>query len=195
MANADTPRGLWPVGSLDGGPWNGATLRCVIPAGNGVATFIGDLVVLDGTGITDSDGYTYPTVVQGAASSTAFFGVVTSFDPDRTDLSVQYRKASTERYCQVAPASGGQLFAVQCDGAFAITDVGQTADVVVGSGSTTTGLSAMELDSSDIGTGANLHIVGVVNDPSNDVVNNSGTNANVIVRINEHTFGGDGTAV
>lgn len=193
MANADTPFGLRPVADLSGAPYNGTTVRCAILAADGTATFVGDLVKLSGTAATDTtgDGGTYPSVQQGAASDTAFFGVITSFEPLRTNLETLHRVASTLRYCNVVPATQGQLFEIQCDGAFAITDIGNTADIVVGSGSTTTGLSAMELDSSDIGTGANLQIVGFANRPDNAV----DTNANVIVRVNEHTFGGDGTGV
>lgn len=186
MANADTPFGFKAVGSLTGAPYNGATVKCAILAADGTATFIGDLVKLSGT--ADADGY--PSVQQGAASDTAFFGVIQSFDPNPADLSAKHRTASTLRTCNVVPCTQDQLFEVQCDGAFAITDVGNTADVVVGSGNTDSGLSAMELDSSDIGTGVNLQIMGFVVRPDNEI----DTNAKVLVRINENAFGGDGTA-
>lgn len=197
MANADTPFGFRPIANLTGSPYTGGTVKCAIVATDETATFIGDLVKLSGTAQTDTagDGGTYPSVVQGAAADTAFFGVITSFEPDRTDLELNYRVADTLRYCHVVPATQGQLFVVQADGNVAITDFGNTADVVVGAGNTTTGRSGMELDSSDIGTGVNLHIVGYYNAPDNDIVTGSGANSLVIVRINEHTFGGDGTGV
>jgi len=187
MANADTPNGFRPIGNLNGAPYTGATIKCSILAADETATFVGDLVKLSGTASAEG----YPSVQQGAASDTSFFGVVTSFDPAPTDIETVYRKADTLRNCNVVPASGGQLFVVQANGAFAITDVGNTADVVVGSGSTSTGLSGMELNSSDIGTGINLHILGVDQRPDNEI----DTNCDVVVRINEHTFGGDGTGV
>lgn len=188
MANADSPRGFRAVGNLAGAPWNGATVRCVLLAADATATFVGDLVRLSGT--ASSDGNAYPSVEQGAASDTDFFGVIESFEPDRTNLERKHRVASTLRECNVIPARD-TLFVVQCDGAFAITDVGNTADVVVGTGDTTSGLSAMELNSGDIGTGVNLQILGIDPRPDNAV----DTNCDVIVRINEHAFGGDGTGV
>lgn len=83
------------------------------------------------------------------------------------------------------------LFEVQVDGAFAEADVGQDADFVAGTGSTSTGNSAFELDSSDIGTGDNLHIYDYVRDGQNEV----GTNARVLVLIKEHELRGALTEV
>jgi len=186
MANADTPNGLRPFKNMDGTPYNGATMKCSILAANTVATFVGDLVVFEGSASVEG----YPSVAQGAAASTSFAGVVTSFDHDPNDLSLVYRKASTLRNCNVALASN-VIFVIQADGALLITDVGDKVDVIVAAGSTVTGLSAMELKSSDIGTGANLLILGIDERPDNAF----GTNADVVVRINEHSFGAAGTSV
>ena len=185
MANADAPAGFTPVGGLDSSPYNGGMIECAILAADATATFIGDAVKLSGT--ADADGA--PSVAQCAASDRVF-GVVAGFAADPDNLSNQYRLASTLRKCYVVPALDN-LFMVQADGAFAITDVGQMADFVVGTGDTTTGLSAMELNSTDIGTGIGLHILGVYRSPDNEI----GTNANVIVRFNESQFRGTGLAV
>lgn len=198
MANADAAFGLRPVGGLDGSPYNGATITCVIASGDGTATFIGDPVKLSGTGVTLADGRgTYPTVVQATADA-EIFGVVTSFESDKSDLSVQYRKASTQRVCQVVPALDN-LFVIQADEDIVVADLGQTADIVnslnvITAGSTITGLSGAELDSSNIGTGGNLQILGYYNSPDNDITSGL-TNQRVIVRINESSLRGDGTAV
>ena len=170
--------GLKPVYNLDGTPFNGGTIKCAIASGDSTATFIGDLVKLAGSASTEG----YPTVVQGAASDTAFFGVVTSFDPDPDNLSNQYRLADTARLCNVVPA-GNALFQIQSDGPTDVGDVGETADVVVGSGSTSTGVSGMALDDSNIGTGLNLVILGIVNRPDNDY--GTGETPDVIVKVNE----------
>jgi hypothetical protein len=191
MANADTPRGLWPINNLNGSSYNGATVKVALEDENSTATFLGDPVVLRGLSLTDNDGYSYPIVRQAAASE-EIFGVITSFEPDRTNLETKHRLASTTRYAYVVPAVQGQLFAIQCSGAFADEDFGNTADITVGSGNTTTGLSGVELDSSSIATTkVGLQIIGIVNRPDNSI----GTNADVIVRVNEHPFGGDGTGV
>ena len=65
----------------------------------------------------------------------------------------------------------------------AATDVGNNADIVVGSGSTTTGTSGMELDSSTKNTtSAQLRIVELIQTADNAI----GTNAKWLVKINEH---------
>ena len=63
----------------------------------------------------------------------------------------------------------------------------QTADVVVGTGSTTTGISGMELDASDIGTGANLMIIGFCGNSDRNQIDAAG-HAVYNVLINEHLY-------
>ena len=83
-----------------------------------------------------------------------------------------------------------QLFLVQCDAGFTAADVGKNADVIGTGGSTTTGVSTMELDSATLAVTAalNLKTVGLYNVPGNDF----GTNAVVVVKINEHVYGSAG---
>ena len=85
-----------------------------------------------------------------------------------------------------------QLFIIQNDGTSAAANYGKNADVVVGTGSTTTGVSAMELDTSTIANTAalNVKIVGLWDVPNNAV----GANAVVVVKINEHLYGSAGVA-
>ena len=85
-----------------------------------------------------------------------------------------------------------QLFIIQVDESVAQTQVGMNADVVGTGGSTTTGVSTMELDSSTIAKTAalNLKIVGLWDVPGNTY----GTNAVVVVKINEHLYGSAGVA-
>jgi hypothetical protein len=85
-----------------------------------------------------------------------------------------------------------QLFLIQCDEGFVAADVGKNADVVGTGGSTTSGISTMELDSSTLANSAalNLKVVGLYNDVNNEF----GTNAVVVVKINEHVYGSAGVA-
>ena len=85
-----------------------------------------------------------------------------------------------------------QLFLVQCDAGFVAANVGNNADVVGTGGSTTSGISTMELNSSTLATTAalNLKVVGLYNDVNNDF----GTNAVVVVKINEDVYGSTGVA-
>ena len=129
-----------------------------IPATDGTATFIGDAV--KSAGSATSDGL-YPTVAQAAAGD-AIRGIVVGFSDQpyvsvNTDnLNEKYRAASVARYAFVVD-DPDVIFEVQEDsagGSIAAASVGLSCDFVVGSGSTVTGKSAMEVDSSDVGTAA-----------------------------------------
>lgn len=175
MANADAPFGFRPINRV-GSPYSGGTIRGVFAAGDATATFIGDAVKLAGTSI---DGA--PTLAQCAAGDDVF-GVVTSFEVNPDDLGAQYRKASTQRFCQVATADD-TYFLVQDDGTIDITSAGLNANFVVGAGSTVTGYSAMEIDSTtELSTNTlDLQLVAPQNAVDND---GAAANANWIVKFN-----------
>jgi len=158
MANSDIPSGFKPVKHLLGGSWNGKANVYHIPSSNATALFKGDLV--KSTGTASADGK-YPGIVQAAAGDTVR-GVIIGFgedphvmikpdSPNRVHCPV-----STEMYALVVD-DPYVIFEAQEDSvgaAIAVTAVGNSIDVVVGSGSTTTGLSGMELDSSTAVAGA-----------------------------------------
>lgn len=175
MANTDAPMGFRPI-NRDGSPYNGATVRCVFAAGDSTATFIGDAVKLAGTAIGNA-----PTIAQAAAGDDVF-GVVTAFEANPDGLGDQYRKASSQRYCQVATADG-TYFEVQDDGTIGITSTGLNADFIVGSGDTAYGISAMEIDSTTEATTntLDLQLVSPVSREDNDA---TAANANWIVKFN-----------
>jgi hypothetical protein len=182
MANADAPFGFRPV-NRDGSPYNGATRRVVFAAGDTTATFIGDAVKTAGTSI---DGYA--TVAQCAAGDPVL-GVIVGFEASPTDLEAQYRKASTQRFARMAPVDN-VFFEVQSDDdttALAITDVGLNANFIVGSGSTTSGFSGMELDSSSAATtnSLDLQIQEFPERADNLLAGTGSTNKNVIVKFND----------
>jgi hypothetical protein len=83
-----------------------------------------------------------------------------------------------------------QLFIIQADEDIVQADIGKNADVVGTGGSSTTGVSSMELDSSTIADAEarNLKIVGLWNVPGNAL----GDFAVVVVKINEHLYGSTG---
>jgi len=187
MANADAAFGLKPVQYLDGSPYNGQCRVYYVPSSDSTAIFKGDAVTLAGS--ADSSGM-YPSVTQAAAGNT-IAGVVVGFGntpqlaADVTTLSRKYRPASTEMYVFLAD-DPNIVFACQEDsggGDLAATSVGLNADVVVGSGSTVTGKSHMEIDTSDATTDScQLTILGLADMDNNAI----GSNANWLVKICEH---------
>lgn len=177
MANPDKPFGARLVGVTGASVYNAQTRLFSIPASDGTAVFVGDFV--KSTGSADADGV--PGVIQAAAGN-IIRGVVLGFLVVPTNLETMHRLASTLRYAMVCEDPDAE-YEIQEDGAAAVTAVGGNADIVVAAGSTVSGLSAMELDSSTATTStAQLRILQFVQKPDNLI----GTNGNWLVKINEH---------
>jgi len=180
MANVDAPSGARVVGSKSG-YHEGQLTRMVILAGNGTATFVNDIVTLGG----DADANGVPSIV---------VGIVASFEVDGSNLELKHRLASTERYALVN-TDPNVLFELQEDsvgGALTTASIGLNTDITVGAGSTTSGLSGIELDSSLAATTSTLvvHIESLM--PRED--NALGTNAKFRCSFNVHQMGGVGVA-
>jgi len=190
MANTDSPFGLIPRMYANGSPWNGKYNIYYIPVGNASAIFKGDVVKLASSASADGK---YPDIAQAAATDTTIVGVVIGFGTqpdlmfDINNLTRNYCPALTAMYAAVVD-DPNVIFEAQEDSvgaALAITEVGENADIVVATGNTTTGQSAMEIDSSDHKTGtAQLRILRLADRPDNAL----GTNAKWLVKINEHVF-------
>ena len=183
MANANAAFGFRPI-NMDGAAYSGATVRAVFDTAATAASFVGDPVKIAGTSING-----YPTVAQAAAGDPVL-GVVTSFEANPDALSDQYRKALTQRFCQIVPVRGDKYFEVQSDDdgtALVIDDVGNNANFSVGAGSTVTGYSGVELDSSGAATTStlDLQIVALVDRADNLLADTGSTNKNAIVRFND----------
>lgn len=185
MANADNPFGLRPTGSVGGGPHTGAVRLFSTVTGDGTAIFIGDPVILSGTSST-INGSVYQDVDQ-AATGDVFVGVVVGVIPI-TNESTKHRAGSTARLLQV-DTDPNALFEIQeVSGGTALTAaaIGLNANIVVGAGNATTGMSGVELNNSGEATDNTLdvHIVGLVDRPDNEV----GEHAKWLVRINRHQY-------
>ena len=189
MANNDKAFGLRPLGNLAG---TGAQKQYgyEIADNQAGAIFQGDLVVL-------KDGY----ILQfNPATHTAAVGVFNGcFYNDPTTQKPTWKNyypgsinITQGKIVADVLDDPSQMFIIQNDGTSAATDYGSNADIVVGTGNTTTGLSANELDTSTIATTAapNLKIIGLWDVPNNAV----GANAVVVVIINEHSYGSAGVA-
>jgi hypothetical protein len=190
MSNVDKAFGLRPIGNLSA---TGAQKQYAyeIADTQAGAIFQGDLV-------TVFDGY---LVKFAPATHTAAVGVFNGcnyIDPSSG-------KPTWKNYYpgSVNITSGkimaevlddpNQLFIIQADEDIVQADIGKNADVIGTGGSTVTGVSTMELDSSTVAKDAalNLKIVGLYDTPGNSL----GTNFTVVVvKINEHLYGSAGVA-
>ena len=185
MANADTPFGLRPVRYVSGAPYSGAANLYSTAAGDSQAIFIGDPVIISGTSQT-INGRVYADVDQ-AATGNVIQGVVVGVIPVTQDSTI-YRAASTQRLLLVAD-DPNLLFEIQeVSGGTALTTaaIGLNANFVVGSGSTVTGMSGVELNNSgeaDTNT-LDVKLIGLVSREDNAV----GEHAKWLVRINRHRY-------
>jgi hypothetical protein len=189
MANVDKAFGLRPLGNLSG---TGAQKQYgyEIADNQAGAIFQGDLVTI-------FDGY---LVKFAPATHTAAVGVFngcnyidpTTGKPTWKNYYPGSVNITAGKIAADVMDDPSQLFLIQVDESVAQTQIGLNADVVGTGGSTTTGVSSMELDSSTIAKAAalNLKIVGLYDVPGNDF----GTNAVVVVKINEHLYGSAGVA-
>jgi hypothetical protein len=187
MANNDAPRGLTPVRALSGAPFSASALtKCYYPSSdsNGAA-YVGGVVKLTGTG--DSNGI--PEVTANCSATDVLYGVIVGFlpTPGSTGSSKVYREDATERYVLVC-TDPYMMYEIQEDsvgGALAATDIGTTCQLTgLTGGSTVTGRSSMELDSSEVSATADadddVFIHQLVQAPDNEI----GTNARWLVTLN-----------
>lgn len=196
MANTDAPFGLRPVMHRNGAPYNGAAKPYYIPASYGTALFIGDPVVKTGTSNTAEENFpgvgrapagTLPEINKATAGDgNAITGVIVGFASDFDDP--VYNPASTERVAFVAD-DPDLMFEIQADGTIAAAQVGLNAVLIfTNAGSTSTGLSGAELDTTSDVPAADasnqLTILRVVNREDNEAGSDF---TKVLVRINNHT--------
>ena len=199
MANVDSPFGLRPIRHKSGAPYNGAARPYYIDVGYGTALFIGDPVIRVAGGsnaaavkVPGAGSFaigTLPSVEKAAAGDTnRITGVIVGFAPLPTNLDLKHNTASTERVAYVCD-DPDIVFEIQADGAIPAASVGLNAVLIfTHSGSTTTGLSGVELDTTSDVPAADasnqLLILRAVNREDNDTTLSF---AKVEVMINQHT--------
>ena len=170
MSQANSPFGLRPVGTLLSSPYSGAVQRCYLSTTLGTAMGIGDPVDLLGT--ADTPGFTPEVTLATQGASHAIYGVIVAWDIDTSDLFLNYRKASTARYCYVM-VDPFSIYEVQGDATvIAATAVGANAVLTSAAVNTSTGLSGWVLNGGT--TPANdatyqVMILGAANRPNNDI--------------------------
>ena len=187
MANIDAAFGLRPiakVGSAPGGTTG--TTKYSIADNQGTAIFTGDPVKYKNDG-------TVEVATAGDASCGVFMGC---FYTDPTTSKPTFRNhfpASLSPGDAIAFVADDpdQLFIAQqdSDGSNLVAaDLNLNADLVFGAGSTTTGMSGVEIDSSTKNTTAALQVrlIDFYDVPSNDATAN---NSVLVVKINNHQLG------
>ena len=177
MANLDAPSGARPFRHLSGGMIRASEYK--IASGTSSNIFTGDFVKLLATGYIDV-----------ASAGNRILGVFAGVKYTASDGEVVYKKYFPTGTTTLASADvtayvyddPNITYRIQSAGSADFTDIGNLADHVAGSGSTTTGHSGHEV-SGTTGTGtAGLRILRLIDDPDNS----AGTNGELEVAIYEH---------
>lgn len=180
MSSVSRINGFKPVKTVTGAAWNGQANLYFIPASDATVIMVGDAVKLAGDARAATGA---PTVTRcgatdipiGIVVGIAFEGVgdLTNMPPVNDLNTPVYRRASTDRYVYVTD-DPNLVYEVQYAGtsvaAATITaNVGQNGQFTTTAGSTTSGSSGMQLDSTGLATTSTLplKIVGFPNRPDN----------------------------
>jgi len=183
MANQDAAFGLKAIGKVGQNRDNQGLSEYSIAA-NAAAIYQGDPVEMAATG----------TITVAAATDTLLGPLNGVFYTDASTSKptwANHLNASNTATDIVGFVSDDpyERFEVQSDGATAAADVGLNADIVYAAGSSPDYVSKVELDFSDQKTAtAQLRIMGISKDPSNDTAGSA--NVNLVVMINEHFLKG-----
>lgn len=183
MPNVDSPSGFRPVRRTSGQAV-GAYSKYYVPASDGTAIFVGDLVAFNGSSgaagtvvqgedmegvaqvirsaIADWDAVPIDGTPGDATTIGAIAGVVVGVKPNPDNLMLKHRAASTAQIIYVMPIDQDVIWEIQEDAdttPLAAADIGlNVAMIQTQAGSATTGLSGMELDSSSKATTNTLPI-------------------------------------
>jgi len=184
MANQDAAFGLKAIGKVGQNRDNQGLSEYSIAA-SATAIYQGDPVEMLATG----------TIGVAAAGDTLLLGPLTGvFYTDASTSKptwANHLNASNTATDIVGFVSDDpyERFEVQADGATAAADVGLNADIVYAAGSSPDYVSKVELQTSDQKSGtAQLRIMGISKDPSNNTAGSA--NVNLVVMINEHFLKG-----
>jgi len=163
MANTNIARGLIPYRNIWGSPYNGSFNIYYVPSSYATALYIGDPVDIK-SGSNDTNGI--PSVILATVGSPilgVMVGVIDAGQPViavTRDLNI-YHPASTAQYIAVCD-DPNMLYEVQDDASAQATApnlwTGKNANLVSGSGSTTTGFSGWQLAASTVATTNTLDV-------------------------------------
>ncbi len=183
MANVDNPHGFRPIGMIGGGHYTAGVSLYALAATDSKVLARHDLVVRTGT--ATAEGVPIVTRITAGTGNQITGAMIGRTNGDGTLLhdATLNTVASTLQYILVED-NPSVIYEAQMDGAFAITDMSNNANVIVAAPAVD-GKSIMEINSSGITTTATLQVklLHLIRDVENIV----DTNARVAVLINNHT--------
>jgi len=165
MANINNPFGARILNTLISAKFNEKTRNYVTVASDAIPIVPGDAVKLENNLAPDENGNYYP-VCSRAGAGDKILGFVTGIKANKTfDL---YRLPNTIRTIFVC-VDPRQEIEIQYRGTFSVSNIGEEANLYIGTPNLILPKSGMELDGSTIGTGRQLKIIGVKETPLNEI--------------------------
>lgn len=180
MANVDSPNGFTPAYHITGGTIRDTEFRIADDYGTNV--FSGDLVTLVGAGVINVcvAGIVPVGIFQGCKFTTDDGEVrYSKYWPANQSVSGSYATA-------FVMADPMVVVRAQTSGASGIADLGQLGDMIAThAGSTTTGRSGQEINTTTNTTPATFRQIDFVNDGTND---STSDNAELYLQFAEHMY-------
>ena len=192
MPNTLERFGLRPSRQLNGSPFINAQNRYRIASGNSTAIFQGDLVTPLSSGTITRYVANTSNVVVGVFNG-CFYTDPTTQKPTFSN----FYPTSTNASDITAFVIDGPdtVYEVNANAVFAVADLFQNYSVNNVTGSTQTGISLVQLDVAQSGTAGTFVVqaIDISQNPDNSDVATS--NANIMVRINNHFYRQGGTGL
>jgi len=192
MANVLERFGLRPSRQLNGSPFINAQNRYRIASGNSTSIFQGDLVkpLASGT-ISRAVANTSDTVI-GVFNGCFYTDPTTQKPTFKNYYPTSTNASDIIAFVIDAPDT---VFEVNANAVFAVADLFQNYSINNVSGSTQTGISSVQLDVANSGTAGTyvVQAIDISQSPENNDVATS--NANIMVRINNHFYRQGGTGL
>jgi hypothetical protein len=185
MANVLERFGLRPSRQLNGSPFINAQNRYRVASNNSTSIYQGDVV------IPFASGNIGRAIANTSTAAVGVFNGCFYTDPTTQKPTFKnYLPGSTVASDIVAFVIDGPdtVFEVNANGIFAVADIFKNFQINNASGSTSTGISLVQLDVAESGVTATYLVQAI--DISSDVTNSDVTvsNANILVRINNHAY-------
>ena len=185
MANVTEKFGLRPSRQLNGSPFINAQNRYRVASNNSTSIYQGDVVIPFDSGNVGRAIANTSTPAVGVFNGCFYTDPTTQKPTWKNYLPGSTVASDIIAFVIDAPDT---VFEVNADGVFAVADIFKNFSISNETGNTKTGISNVQLDVSESGTASTFLVQAI--DISGDVLNSdvAVSNANVLVRINNHFY-------
>jgi len=185
MANVTERFGLRPSRQLNGSPFINAQNRYRVAADNSTNVFQGDVVKPLASGTIGRAIANTSTPVVGVFNGCFYTDPTTQKPTFKNFLPSSINASDLVAFVIDAPDT---VFEVNANGVFGVADIFKNFSINNVTGNTATGISLVQLDVANSGTDSTFLVQAI--DISGDVLNSDVTvsNANILVRINNHAY-------